>query len=348
MRRALRLTGVALLAVWVAAPLLPLLVWAFTGRWVYPALVPQELSARAWTRAADPHQQVIAATGTSLGLALATALAATALGALAARGLVLYRPPAAGLIRLVLLAPVLVPPFALAVGVQEVFVRAGLADQPTGVALVHLVPALPYTVLVLIGGYAGYDLRMEQTARTLGASRYAVLRHVTLPALAPALLAAATLAFLVSWSEYLMTVLVGGGVVTTLPLLLFATAAGSGNQALTAVLGILTFVPPVVLFGATAAIMRRHRAVWAEADPAAVPGSGPGSGSCSGSGSGPGSGSCSGSGSGSGSSATVRGRSPSATTPGPRPSSAAPGSGSGSSEAVPDPSPSATTPGIDR
>ncbi|WP_311137388.1 ABC transporter permease subunit [Streptomyces sp. I6] len=301
--------------------------------------MPQELSARAWTRAADPHQQVIAATGTSLGLALATALAATALGALAARGLVLYRPPAAGLIRLVLLAPVLVPPFALAVGVQEVFVRAGLADQPTGVALVHLVPALPYTVLVLIGGYAGYDLRMEQTARTLGASRYAVLRHVTLPALAPALLAAATLAFLVSWSEYLMTVLVGGGVVTTLPLLLFATAAGSGNQALTAVLGILTFVPPVVLFGATAAIMRRHRAVWAEADPAAaVPGSGPGSGSCSGSGSG----------SGSGSSATVRGRSPSATTPGPRPSSAAPGSGSGSSEAVPDPSPSATTPGIDR
>ncbi|MEV0889610.1 ABC transporter permease subunit [Streptomyces microflavus] len=267
MRRALHSAGFAMLTLWIAAPLLPLLIWAFAGRWVYPALVPQDFTLRAWDQAAAPQQQVIAATGTSLGLALTTAVTATVLGALAARGLVLYCPPAAGLVRLLLLAPVLVPPFALAVGVQEVFVRVGLSDQPAGVALVHLVPALPYTVLVMIGGYATYDLRMEQTARTLGASRTAVLRHITLPALAPALLAAATLAFLVSWSEYLMTVLVGGGVVTTLPLLLFATAAGSGNQALTAVLGIITVAPPVLLFAVGAALLRRSRAVWADPDP---------------------------------------------------------------------------------
>ncbi|MEU7330156.1 MULTISPECIES: ABC transporter permease [Streptomyces] len=268
MRWAAHSAGFAMLTVWIAAPLAPLLVWAFAGRWVYPALVPQDFSLRAWDQAAAPQQQVIAAAGTSLGLALTTAVTATVFGALAARGLVLYRPPAAGLVRLLLLAPVLVPPFALAVGVQEVFVRAGLSDQVAGVALVHLVPALPYTVLVMIGGYANYDVRMEQAARTLGASPSAVLRHVTLPALAPALLASATLAFLVSWSEYLMTVLVGGGVVTTLPLLLFSTAAGSGNQALTAVLGILTVVPPILLFGVGAALLRRHRAVWADLDPA--------------------------------------------------------------------------------
>ncbi|WBB61811.1 ABC transporter permease subunit [Streptomyces sp. WMMC500] len=262
-----RAAGFAVLAVWVAAPLLPLLVWAFAGRWVYPALLPQDFSTRAWTRVADPQQHVLEALGTSLALASCTALAGTALGALAARGLVLYAPPAAGLLRVVLLAPVLVPPFALAVGVQEMFVRAGLADHAVGVALVHLVPALPYTVLVMTGAYATYDVRTEQAARTLGASRTAVLRHVTLPTLAPALLAAATLAFLVSWSEYLMTVLVGGGLVTTLPLLLFSTAAGGGNQPLTAVLGILVAVPPVLLFGLAAALLRRHRAPWAEAVP---------------------------------------------------------------------------------
>lgn len=151
MRRALHSAGFAMLTLWIAAPLLPLLIWAFAGRWVYPALVPQDFTLRAWDQAAAPQQQVLAATGTSLGLALTTAVTATVLGALAARGLVLYRPPAAGLVRLLLLAPVLVPPFALAVGVQEVFVRVGLSDQSAGVALVHLVPALPYTVLVMIG-----------------------------------------------------------------------------------------------------------------------------------------------------------------------------------------------------
>lgn len=261
----LPVAGLAVLAGWVAAPLLPLLLWAFTGRWRYPALLPQEWSLRPWSEAVQPGLRVLPALGTSLALATVTAVTATALGALAARGLVLYPPPAAGLLRLVLLAPVLVPPFALAVGVQQMFVRVGLADRPVGVALVHLVPALPYTVLVMVGGYATYDVRLEQVARTLGASRTAALRHVTLPVLAPALLAAATLAFLVSWSEYLMTVLVGGGVVVTLPLLLFATAAGSGNQPLTAVLGLLVVAPPGLLFGAAAGLLYRHRSGWAEA-----------------------------------------------------------------------------------
>lgn len=255
----LRLAGFTVLAGWVAAPLVPLLVWAFTGRWVYPALLPQEWSMRPWREAAAPGLRVLPALGTSLSLAAATAVVATVLGALAARGLVLHTPPAPGLLRLVLLSPVLVPPFALAVGVQEIFVRLGLADRPVGVALVHLVPALPYTVLIMIGGHATYDVRMEQVARILGASRTAVLRHVAVPVLAPALLAAATLAFLVSWSEYLMTVLVGGGVVVTLPLLLFSTAAGSGNQPLTAVLGIMVALPPVLLFGTAAALLHRRR-----------------------------------------------------------------------------------------
>ncbi|MEV0889070.1 ABC transporter permease subunit [Streptomyces microflavus] len=269
MSRALRAAGFTALALWIVLPVLPLLIWAFAGRWVYPGLLPQEFSTQAWARAADPRQNILAALGTSLSLALVTAAVTTVLGALAARGLVLHPPRAAGLLRLLLIAPVLVPPFALAVGVQEVFVRAGLADHPVGVGIVHLVPALPYTVLVLIGAHATYDASTEQAARTLGASRRAVLRHVTLPALAPALLAAATLAFLVSWSEYLMTVLVGGGTVTTLPLLLFSTAAGSGNQPQTSVLGILTVLPPVVLFGLAAAALRRRRAAWADPVPPA-------------------------------------------------------------------------------
>ncbi|MFC4494680.1 ABC transporter permease [Streptomyces ovatisporus] len=273
LRGAGRTAGFVVLVLWVVAPLLPLLAWAFTRRWVYPGLLPQEWSLGAWTDAADPQRGVLAALGTSLGLALFTAATATVLGVLAARGLALHAPPAAPLLRLLLLAPVLVPPFALAVGVQEIFIRLGLSDQALGVALVHLVPALPYTVLTLVGAHATYDVRMEQAARTLGASRTAVVRHVVLPALAPALLAAATLAFLVSWGEYLMTVLVGGGVVTTLPLLLFSTASGSGNQALTAVLGVLVVAPPVLLFGVAAGLLRRRRARWADpARTAAYPG----------------------------------------------------------------------------
>lgn len=57
MRRALHSAGFAMLTLWIAAPLLPLLIWAFAGRWVYPALVPQDFTLRAWDQAAAPSSR---------------------------------------------------------------------------------------------------------------------------------------------------------------------------------------------------------------------------------------------------------------------------------------------------
>ena len=70
------------------------------------------------------------------------------------------------------------------------------------------------------------DPDLEAQARTLGASPMAVLRYVTFPAIAPGMALAASFAFLISWSQYLMTVLIGGGRVLTLPLALVAFQRG--------------------------------------------------------------------------------------------------------------------------
>jgi putative spermidine/putrescine transport system permease protein len=100
-------------------------------------------------------------------------------------------------------------------------------------------------VLLLAGAFANFDPDYEAQARTLGAGALQAYWHITLPALFPSLMVAALFAFLISWSQYALTLLIGGGRVLTLPLLLFAFASG-GDQAVTAALA-LVFVAPALL-----------------------------------------------------------------------------------------------------
>lgn len=84
----------------------------------------------------------------------------------------------------------------------------------------------------------------EQQAWSLGASRLQTLWRVMLPLASPGIVVAALFAFLVSWSQYVLTLLIGGGRVITPPLLLFATVSG-GRPASMASLALIFAVPPL-------------------------------------------------------------------------------------------------------
>jgi putative spermidine/putrescine transport system permease protein len=120
-----------------------------------------------------------------------------------------------------------------------------LAGGPAGVALAHLVPVLPYTVFTLAGVLARYDPGYEQQALVLGAGRARIFWSVTLPLVLPGLAVAGLFAFLVSWSQYLLTLLIGGGRVITLPLLLFSAVSG-GNPTTISILALLFVGPPLL------------------------------------------------------------------------------------------------------
>ncbi len=85
-----------------------------------------------------------------------------------------------------IMLPIIVPTLVVAMGIQIVFIRYGLADTFAGVALVHLVPALPYFVLVMASVFANYSVELEETARTLGANPLRTFWYITLPAFFPA------------------------------------------------------------------------------------------------------------------------------------------------------------------
>lgn len=237
------------------APLALLAVTSLGRRWFWPDLLPPEWSLRAWQYITSSDAGVMGALATSLALSGVVAITAVLIAVPAARVLALRRVPCKGLLTFGLLLPILTPPLAAAMGLHAVFLHLGLADSLAGVVLVHLVPAVPYATVMLAGSFAGFDTDWEAQARTLGAGRFAVWTRVTLPTLAPGLAVAGTFAFLVSWSQYLLTLLVGGGQVLTLPLLLVSFVRG-GDEAVGAALSLLFIAPTLVLFAGAARVMR--------------------------------------------------------------------------------------------
>jgi putative spermidine/putrescine transport system permease protein len=143
----------------------------------------------------------------------------------------------------------------VALGVNAAVLRLQLPAL-VGVVLSLVAIAVPYTTFVMYSTYVGYEREYEEGARTLGAGRLAVLTRIHLPLVAPALATAAFLAFLVGWSDYIVTVVVGGGLFVTAPMLVGALASGSGTEPVVAAASLAAVVPPVILLVATFGLVR--------------------------------------------------------------------------------------------
>jgi len=249
--------ALGLMGLILTAPLIAFLLNAFTRQWFFPQLLPETWTVDAWWRLFSAGSNYTQALGNSTLIATVVAVIALMLGLPAARALGLYRFRGKRLLEFLLLLPAVVPPLAVSMGLTVNFLRWGLAGNWIGVVLVHLVPVLPYVVLVLSGTFATYDTSHEQQARTLGAKPVAVFVYVTLPMIFPGVVVAGLFAFLISWSQYLLTLLVGSGRVITLPILLFSSASGSNNTTI-AVQALMFTAPTLLLLIFTSRVLARN------------------------------------------------------------------------------------------
>jgi putative spermidine/putrescine transport system permease protein len=247
--------AVTFVTVLATAPLALLVVFSFGRSWFWPEIAPRSWDSSAWKYVFSRDSGLASSLATSTCIAAIVSLVAVAVALPAARSLAWHEFRGKRLLLFLLLLPVLSPPLAAAMGLHAVFLRMGFEDTVAGVALVHLIPALPYAILMLAGSFSRLDPDLEAQARTLGASRYHVFLKVTLPAIAPGAAVAAAFAFLISWSQYLITVLVGGGRVLTLPLTLVAFLNG-GDQAIGAALTLVFILPTILIFAVVSRYLR--------------------------------------------------------------------------------------------
>lgn len=196
-----RLTGFITLCVYVFmfAPILATVVLSFNSSMF--GGFPMTGFSLQWYSKLLTNEQVLAAFRTSLWIALVTAVVTTAVGIVTAFALARFEFTGKQAFGTLVILPALVPETILGVGL---LVAIKAVDQPrTKMLLVlgHILLAVPYVVLIAQARMVGIRRVYEEAALSLGASRAATFREVTLPLLIPAVVAGALLAFTISFDN---------------------------------------------------------------------------------------------------------------------------------------------------
>jgi putative spermidine/putrescine transport system permease protein len=203
----------------VLAPIAIVVVMSFSSD-RYIVFPPSGWSTR-WYTALWANAEFHAAFRTSLGLATMVAFAALALGVPAAFAIVRGNGPWRDAAYTVLTSPQLVPSVVLGLILLLVFAPVRLVATLSGIIIAHTVVSLPFVVRIMVTTFSTLAPDCESAAATLGAPPLTIFWRVTLPLAAPGLLAAAVIAFIVSFDETVVTLFLSGPRFTTLPVAVF-------------------------------------------------------------------------------------------------------------------------------
>lgn len=150
-------------------------------------------------------------------IGLSSALLATCFGTLAAVGIWRISSRWGEILRGFLLLPLVIPPIIAAMAFYRLYVPLGLIDTYLGLILAHSVLAAPLVVITVSASLSGFDRRLEQASRNLGATPLQTLWRVIIPAIKPGIVSGAVFAFIASWDEIVVTLFLSKFSVFTLP-----------------------------------------------------------------------------------------------------------------------------------
>jgi putative spermidine/putrescine transport system permease protein len=195
----------------------------------------------------------------SFVIAVLTTLVATGVGAMTALGLVRGRVPFRALVTAIFLTPMIVPAIVTAVAVYGLYATLRLTGTILGVVLAHAVLALPFVIVNVSAVLQGMDWRVEQAARSLGATPSRAFWLVTLPLIRPGIAAGAVFAFVTSFDELVVALFISGIEAVTLPVQMWSGIRFEINPTVAAVSTMLIAMSAAA-FGLVGVL--RARARW--------------------------------------------------------------------------------------
>jgi putative spermidine/putrescine transport system permease protein len=243
--RIVRAVVCAIVAVWLLAPLVVVVVISFSSapflqfpppgfslRWYV-----QLFSTPAWTDSLLVSVEIM----------VPAALFATVLGTAASYALVRGRVPGAPLVMACLMLPLIVPGMITAAALFGVYRGLGLNGTLTGLIIGHTVLCLPYVVATVTSALRVQDVRLEQAAATLGAPPWATFRHVTLPLVQPAVLSSLLVAMILTFDELIVSLFVSSARVRPVAVQMWSNLLGDFDPTISAIASVCFLLALLVL-----------------------------------------------------------------------------------------------------
>jgi spermidine/putrescine transport system permease protein len=166
--------------------------------------------------------EVLEAAKTTLVVALLSTIAATVIGTLAAVGMYRYKFRGKTALDSMLYLPLVIPEIVMGISLLALFSQIKIPLGYFTLIAAHITFSIPYIVVVVRARLDGFDRSLEEAAMDLGATPWQTFVRVTLPVIAPGVVAGALLAFTLSIDDVIISFFVAGPGSTTLPLKIFS------------------------------------------------------------------------------------------------------------------------------
>jgi spermidine/putrescine transport system permease protein len=180
----------------------------------------------------------------SLELAALSTLVSTAIGTLLAMALVRYQFFGRRASNFLIVIPMATPEVVIGAALLSMFVFYGVELGFNTLFIAHVMFSISFVVVVVRSRLIGFDRNLEEAARDLGADALTTFRTVTLPLLAPGIIAAAMLAFALSIDDFVISQF-NSGLRETFPIYIFG-ASQRGIPVQVNVLATMLFLVTVV------------------------------------------------------------------------------------------------------
>ena len=184
----------------------------------------------------------MAATRTSLLVAVLTIFVATPIGTLAAYGLANSSARVRSILFPIMISPMMVPIILVAIGLFYFYVQFNMVNSIPGLVLGHSLVAMPLVLIIVLSALKNYDMNQEKVARSLGASRSRAFIEITLPQIKFSLVSAGLISFLTSFDEIIISLFVAGGDNSTITRSMFLALRDQIDPTIAAISTILIII----------------------------------------------------------------------------------------------------------
>ena len=223
-----------------------LLLWSFAQRWRFPDITPSRWSLRFWQQEWDylvdiiANSIIIALVSATIALIFAIIVHEHSIRATANKHLL--KVP-----RLLIAIPMLAPQLSLLFGIQVATLYIANQYYYAWVIWAHIFFVFPYIFLALDGPWRSYDQRLDKVALSLGMSPFKVWWKIKRPLLLPAIWIAWAVGISVSLAQYLPTLMLGAGRISTLTTEAVALSSGQDRR-ISAIYALLQSVMPFIFY----------------------------------------------------------------------------------------------------
>ena len=226
---------ISAIAIFVAALMLSPLILSFLASIktptdasaVPPHYLPGEISFESYKTVLGFGAGLTTYVANSLSVAALTIVFCLALSIPAGVGLARFKIPAKEVIFLILLTPLMIPYQALLTPLYLMFAKLGLANSTFGLAIVHTILQIPFSVYLMRNSFEAVPRELEEAAVIDGCSSFVSFRRIFLPLVMPGIVTVALFAFIASWNEFLAALIfMNKETAFTVPILLVSVRTG--------------------------------------------------------------------------------------------------------------------------